>query len=102
MNWPSVEEEWNPNRVTEAYQIFKEHLERESSETWRVLEDPEIGKAFTDALEFFFLSQHRDVFERITMAPSREILKKAARAARYDVKLSCGKRDDVLIDWRSP
>jgi hypothetical protein len=50
-----------------------------------------------EALVFSFPSDNEDVFKRMTMAPSLVILKGAARAARYNVKLRCG-RKDVLVE----
>ncbi len=61
----------------------------------RVLEDPGVGFAYMPKeLVFSFLSDNEDVFERMTMAPSLEILK---GAARYNVKLRCGQKE-VLIE----
>jgi hypothetical protein len=88
----------DPKRFTAARRALEEYVRRESPQTWRVLEDPEVGFShMAEALVFHFLPSDRDVFETITLAPSLEILKRAAQAARYNVKLTCGAQE-VLID----
>jgi hypothetical protein len=88
----------DPQRIVYAMRAFEEYFKQASPETWRVLKDSEIGLSFKpEALEYSFLPDDRDVFERMTMAPSIEILKGAARAGRYSVKLKCGS-EEVLIE----
>ena len=89
---------YDPRRFTAARRALEEHLRQASPETWRVLDDPEIGFSYmAEALVFSFPSDNEDVFKRMTMAPSLVILKGAARAARYNVKLRCG-RKEILVE----
>jgi hypothetical protein len=93
------EGEYDPRRFTAARRRLEEYLRRESPETWRVLEDPDVGFAYTDALQFGFSQKDEDVFERLTMPDSLEILKGAAKAANYNVKLTLGRgTKEVLIE----
>jgi hypothetical protein len=90
--------EYDPVRFTAARGALGEYLKQESPETWRVLEDPSIGFSYTpEALVFHFLSEYKDVFERISMAPSLEILKRAAKAAQHNITLKCG-AEEILIE----
>ena len=93
------EGEYNPHRFTAARRAFEEYLKQASPEIWRVLEDPDVGFAYTDALQFGFFPKDEDVFERLTMPESLEILKRAAQAANYNVKLTLGRgTKEVLIE----
>jgi hypothetical protein len=77
------EDEYIPRRFTAALVAFKAHLARESPQTLRVLEDPNVGFAYTDALQFGFLSQDSDVFEQLTRAEAEILLlSRAVRANR--------------------
>ena len=88
---------YDPQRIVCAMRAFEEYFKQASPETWRVLRDSEIGLSFKpDALEYSFLPDDRDVFERMTMAPSLEILRGAARAGQYNVKLKCGSEEVVV------
>ena len=90
----------DPESFTAAKRILEEYLRRASPEIWRVLEDP--GVEFShlpEALVFAFGSDDEDVFDRITMAQSLEILKGATRATGYKIKLKWGSKE-VLIDAR--
>jgi hypothetical protein len=67
---------YDPRRFTAARRALEEHLRQASPETWRVLDDPEIGFSYmAEALVFSFPSDNEDVFKRMTMAPSLVILK---------------------------
>jgi len=91
--------EYDPACFIPARRTFKEYLGQESPETLRVLEDPGVGFAYTDALQFMFSSQDEDVFERLTMPDSLEILKRAAQAANYNVRLTLGRgTKEILIE----
>jgi len=51
------------------------------------------------ALQFGFSSEDEDVFERLIMPDSLAILKRAAQAANYNVKLTLGRgTKEVLIE----
>ena len=96
--WRMNEGGQDPQSFTAARRALEEYLRQASPETWRVLEDPGVGFAqMPEAIVFSFVSDDEDVFERITMARSLEILKGAARAARYNVKLRCGSKE-ISVD----
>ena len=96
---------WSVQSILFSYFIFaarrtlEEYLRRESPETWRVLEDPDVAFHYTAALQFGFSSKDEDVFERLTMPESLEILKGVAQAANYSAKLTLGRgTKEVLIE----
>jgi hypothetical protein len=90
----------DPESFTAAKRTLEEYLRRASPEIWRVLEDPGVEVShLPEALVFAFGSDDEDVFDRITMAPSLEILKGATRATGYKIKLKCGSKE-VLVDAR--
>jgi hypothetical protein len=69
---------------------------------WRVPEDPGVGFAYMQKeLVFNFLSDNEDVFERMTRAPSLEILKGAAPGSSIQRQAEMGtergiNRGDVI------
>jgi hypothetical protein len=90
--------EYNPLGFSQAMGAFKKHLGQVSPQTLEVLSDPEIGLSYTvEGFVFFFPTEHRDIFDRITMAPSLVVLKGAAQAAGFDIKLRSG-NDEVLVE----
>ena len=97
---PMKEGGQDPESFTAAKRTLEEYLRRASPEIWRVLEDPGVELSqLPEALVFDFGSDDEDVFDRITMAPSLEILKGATRATGYKIKLKWGSKE-VLIDAR--
>jgi hypothetical protein len=96
--WRMNEGGQDPQSFTAARRALEEYLRQASPETWRVLEDPGVGfTQMPEAIVFSFVSDDEDVFERITMAKSLEILKGAARAARFNVRLRCGSKE-ISVD----
>ena len=94
-----LEGKYDPRRLAAARRTIEEYLKRESPETWRVLEDPDVAFHYTDALQFGFSSKDRGVFEWLTMPDSLAILKRAAQAANYNVRLTLGRgTKEVLIE----
>jgi hypothetical protein len=91
------EGQYDPQRIVCAMRSLEEYFGKASPEIWRVLKDPGVGLSFKpEALEYSFLPDDKDVFERMAMPPSLAILKGAASAARYNIKLRCGLREVAI------
>lgn len=93
---------YDPQRFTAARRALEEYLKQASPGIWRMLEDPGVGFAYMQKeLVFSFLSDNEDVFERMRMAPSLEILKGAAPSSTIQRQAEMGtergiNRGDVI------
>jgi hypothetical protein len=85
----------DPRGFSEAGGAFNACLELLHPEVWQMVKVA--GLSYThEAIELFFLPQHRNLFEALSKPTNIEALRDAARTAKFNVKLKSD-NDEVLI-----